>query len=182
MSMSDIFNTVSPIGARFMKTIAESHDLVELCTLAPPGGPAPMALMAACQYLLIEAADKGAEYPPLGRELASFFPAFAAATHQTLRPVDHPDFTEILFNFCTNPSNRDRLIPLIKTQTIQTTDVCRASNLLPAFLQVFHEARQRSQLLDVIEVRPPLSPSLPPLATPISHAHTQSSSDAAWDS
>ena len=180
MAISPVFNALSRVAVRIMETIAGSHDLVELCTLAPPGGPAPMALMAACQYLLIEAADKGAEYPPLGRELASFFPAFAAATHQTLRPVDHPDFTEILFNFCTNPTNRDRLADLIKTQTIQTTDVRRSSILLPAFLQVFHEARQRSQLLDVIEVRPPLSLSLPPLATPISHA--QSSSDAAWDS
>jgi len=110
----------SPLYEHLSHRTAEDPATLRLAAAAREEQPAPMALLAAVQYLLFENPN---------HQLAAFYPSVDGAT----QPVDdttYPAFKE----FCR--AHESEIRNLVSTRRVQTNTVRRSACLLPAFEHV----------------------------------------------
>ncbi|MGE0387797.1 MAG: DUF2332 domain-containing protein [Gammaproteobacteria bacterium] len=121
---------LAPLLAR--RTLAD-EDMLELASYVQPGQPMPPLLISVVHYLALEDPRL-----PVARYFASVTP----------EPGAIEDAWPVFRQFCLD--NRDKLIPLLATRTIQTTMVERAATLLPGFARV--QAEEGGAPLTLIEL------------------------------
>ncbi len=112
------FRGSSPLYERLARGIAGDRELLELAAGAREGQSAPLLLLAAVQYLLLDGA--GASHA-----LAAYYPGVAPGVPREGDPT--PAFRA----FCRE--HREALGRLLATRLVQTNEVRRCACLLPAF-------------------------------------------------
>ena len=141
-----------PIYYHMMKIILANEKYLEMCCWSPPGNPAVFSLKAAIHYLLLQSYEEESLYPPHGEELVKFYPALARKEEFIeLNENTIEKFEKTLTSFLDDSNTQEKLISLIKNNSIQTNEARRCATLLPAYIYVMNEIEKRGQKGDFVE-------------------------------
>ncbi|PKR76768.1 DUF2332 domain-containing protein [Halalkalibacillus sediminis] len=112
--------------------IAEDEEILEMCTYAQKGQPAPNLLFGAVHYLQLKGNSHG---------LKEFY--------QSL--VDNPQPPKEAFpyfkDFC--QKHRNEIISLLETKLVQTNEVRRCAYLYPAFCYIHEKVKRPLALIEI---------------------------------
>ena len=123
----------SPLYDYLCSSMAEDDRLVEIVRTAPEGQPAPNLILAAVHYLLLGGVQ---------HELAQYYATCAEA------PLPAEKSYSVFREFCLE--HEEEIRELLATRRVQTNEVRRCANLLPAFSIISQLQPDRS--LAIIEV------------------------------
>ena len=131
--------------------IIKCDEYLELCIDSPQGNPPVMSLVAAIHYIIIEKYE-GVSDHPYASDLLKFFPSLSPPEeYQQLNDETSSSFSDYLHKFLSNSTTKEKLSKLVKENAIQTNEVRRCANLLPAYLSVIDELTKRNQQADLVE-------------------------------
>src|SRR5215211_8386613 len=119
----EVFADSSPLYEELCLRIAADHDseVLRLAAWAPPGQPAPVLLLAAVHFLLLEGEQ---------HQLAAFYPSIFTQT-QPSRSLAKGEPYFFFKDFCRQ--FQETIREIITTRTVQTNEVQRCACLVPAF-------------------------------------------------
>jgi hypothetical protein len=124
---------ISPLYAHLYSQMREDPEVFSLLTLVDPDQPIPVLFLSAINFLLFE----HPEHP-----FAQFYP------YLTTTPRSPSEAYPFFRNFCLE--HKEALQQLLPTARLQTNEVTRCANLLPAFELV--SDREDRQPLAIIEI------------------------------
>jgi len=124
------FHGVAPLYERLTLGLAEDAELLALIGQVPPEKRRPTLVLAAVHYLLLRRP---------GQPLAAFYPGVTAGA------VPPGDPYPLFRTFCV--THRGELLRLLHARDVQTNEVRRCVQWLPAFTLVSRLARERPMAL-----------------------------------
>ena len=122
----------SPTYAALSRHIAKTEALLSLARECRPGQPIPNLLFAAAKRLVADEPDT---------PLAGLYRRAAR------RDKPSPELAQEFERFCA--ARADEIVALVRTRNVQTNEVGRCSNLMPAFGCVANDAGRDLALIDV---------------------------------